>query len=88
MPRFITVHTGSETIGAILSMNEDIALMNTPQGYTLVRIDPSSDAGGIIPQEALRIDLSGPAPVFMDTDTGLPKENPVLTSLLLSVVHP
>ncbi len=88
MSRFITVHNDSETIGAVLSMSEDIALLNTPPGYTLVKIDPSSDPGGIISQDALKIDLSGTVPVFMDTGTELPTENPSLTGLILSVVQP
>lgn len=88
MPRFITVAPDNETMGAILSMDQSTALLNLPTGFTLVMIDPSSDPGGIINPDMVKLDLSGPIPVILDVSTNLPTENQGLSAMVLQVVEP
>lgn len=88
MPRFLTVAPDQETIGSVLSMDENTALLNTPAGYTLVSIDPASDPGGIINPEIVKFDLSGPVPVILNPVTNLPTEDTGLSTLVLQTVEP
>jgi hypothetical protein len=68
-------------------MDEGTALLNLPVGYTLVRIDPASDTGGIIDTQSIKFDFSGPVPVILDAATGLPTENLGLSSFALQAVE-
>ena len=86
MTRFLVIAADGETIAGLLSMDEDDALLNVESGQTLLAMDPETDNGTVFLHESVTVDLTGPAPVFLDAVTGEPPEHDGLVELVLDVV--